>query len=100
MLDEMRAVAPRIADYTDFTREFLALADQALTNDQCLKGAFYLRAAEFFMLSTDPTKRPTRERFLQLVKMHYGVRSAATGSAHHHPSSQLSPTPPSAIIDR
>ena len=26
MLDEMRAVSSRIADYADFTREFLALA--------------------------------------------------------------------------
>ena len=73
MLDEMRAVAPRIADYTDFTREFLALAEGALTNDQCLKGAFYLRAAEFFMFPTDSAKRSTRERFLQVIKMHYGV---------------------------
>jgi len=74
MLDEMRAVAPRIADYTDFTREFLALAEHALTNAQWLKGAFYLRAAEFFMFPTDSAKRPTRERFLQVIKRHYGVR--------------------------
>ena len=73
MLDEMRAVAPRIVDYTDFTREFLALAEHALANRQQLKGAFYLRAAEFFMFPSDPVKRPTRERFLQLIKMHYGV---------------------------
>jgi len=76
MLDEMRAVAPRIVDYTDFTREFLALAEHALTNDQSLKGAFYLRAAEFFMFPSDPVKRQTRERFLQLIKTHYGVTEA------------------------
>ena len=73
MLAEMREVAARIADYTDFTREFLALAERALTNGRCLEGAVYLRAAEFFMLPTDSAKRPTRERFLQLVKEHYGV---------------------------
>lgn len=73
MLDEMRSVAPRIADYTDFTREFLALAELSLTNGQWLKGAFYLRAAEFFMFPTDSAKRPTRERFLQVIKRHYGV---------------------------
>lgn len=73
MLDEMRAVAPRIVDYTDFTREFLVLAECALTNGQQIKGAFYLRAAEFFMFPTDAAKRPTRERFLQLIKTHYGV---------------------------
>ncbi len=73
MLDEMRAVAPRIIDYTDFTREFLALAEHSLSNRQQLKGAFYLRAAEFFMFPTEAAKRPTRERFLQLIKTHYGV---------------------------
>lgn len=74
MLDEMRAVAPRISDYTDLTREFLALAEHALANGQLLKGAFYLRTAEFFMFPTDSAKRPTRERFLQVIKMHYGVK--------------------------
>lgn len=73
MLDEMRVVSSRIADYADFTREFLALAENALTNGQQLKGAFYLRAAEFFMFPNDSVKRPTRERFLQVIKMHYGV---------------------------
>ena len=73
MLEEMLAVAPRIADYTEFTREFLALAENALSNGQRLKGAFYLRAAEFFMFPADSAKRPTRARFLQLVKAHYGV---------------------------
>lgn len=76
MLDEMRAVAPRIADLTDFTREFLALAEHSLTNGQLLKGAFYLRAAEFFMFPADAAKRPTRERFLELIKTHYGVTEA------------------------
>lgn len=73
MLDEMREVATRIANYADFTREFLALAEHALAGDQHLKGAFYLRAAEFFMFPSDPVKRPTREQFLRLIKAHYGV---------------------------
>ena len=76
MLDEMRAVASRIADYADFTREFLVLAEQALTNGQSLKGAFYLRAAEFFMFPIDAAKRPTRERFLELIKTYFGVTEA------------------------
>jgi pimeloyl-ACP methyl ester carboxylesterase len=76
MLDEMRAVAPRIAGLTDFTREFLALAERALTNGQELKGAFYLRAAEFFMLPSDAGRGPTRERFLRLIKSYYGVTDA------------------------
>lgn len=73
MLDEMQAVAPRISDYKDFTREFLALAEHARTNDQRLQYAFYLRAAEFFMFPNDPAKRPTREQFLRVIKSYYGV---------------------------
>jgi len=73
MLDEMRAVSPRITNYPDFTREFLGLAEQARTNAQWLQYAFYLRAAEFFMFPTDPAKRPTREQFLRVIKLHYGV---------------------------
>ena len=73
MLDEMRAVAPRINDYADYTREFRTLAEQALAQGRNLKGAFYLRAAEFFMFPDDLRKQPTRARFIQLVKTHYGV---------------------------
>ncbi len=56
MLDEMRAVAPQITSYQDFTREFLKLAEQASAKQQNLKSAFYLRAAEFFMFPDDPAK--------------------------------------------
>ncbi|MDQ2904995.1 MAG: hypothetical protein M3Y81_15765 [Chloroflexota bacterium] len=74
MLDEMRAVAPRIHGYADYTREFLALAEKALTEGQRLKGAYYLRAAESFLFPDDPAKRPMRERFVQLLLEHYDVR--------------------------
>jgi len=76
MLDEIRAVAPRIHDYADYTREFRILAEHALAQGHNLKGAFYLRAAEFFLFPDDPIKQPTRERFLQLIKTHYGVTEA------------------------
>lgn len=39
MLDEMRAVSSRIDNCNDFIREFLALAEYALTNGQQLKSA-------------------------------------------------------------
>ena len=76
MLSEMRAVAPQIRSYPDFTHAFLALAEQALASNQNLKGAFYLRAAEFFMFPDDPTKQPTRARFLKIIRQHYGVTAA------------------------
>lgn len=76
MLAEMRAVAPGIHDYADFTREFLALAERALAGGRRLKGAYYLRAAEFFMFPEDAAKRPARARFLRLLRDHYGITEA------------------------
>ena len=74
MLEEMRSVAPRIATYTDWQREFAALAQQALTPGKNLRAAYYLRAAEFFLLPDDPKRRPMREQFVQLTRDHYGVK--------------------------
>ena len=74
MLNEMRSVTPFIDSVADFTREFMTLAERALGVREWLKAAFYLRAAEFFMLPGNPAKHPTRERFLQLVKTHYDVQ--------------------------
>ena len=78
MLDEMHAVAPRITTYADWHREFAALAQQALASvrnqGHNLKAAYYLRAAEFFLLSGDPQRKPMREKFVQLTRAHYGVK--------------------------
>jgi len=71
MMDEMRAIAPRIHDYTDYTREFLALGNSALGRGEKLKGAYYLRSAEFYMFGDDPRKQPTRRQFLQLMREQY-----------------------------
>jgi len=76
MLDEMRAVAPRITTYADWQREFAALAQQALARGQMLKAAYYLRSAEFFLPAGDPQRKPMREKFVQLTRDHYGVKSS------------------------
>jgi pimeloyl-ACP methyl ester carboxylesterase len=76
MIDEMRAVAPRIHDYTDYTREFLALSEQALSRGEILKGAYYLRSAEFYMFGTDSRKQPARRQFLHLMREHFGVKAS------------------------
>ena len=65
MLDEMRAVAPQITSYQDFTRVFLKLAEQASAEQQDLQSAFYLRAAEFFMFPDDPAKEKYQLRVSQ-----------------------------------
>jgi pimeloyl-ACP methyl ester carboxylesterase len=74
MLDELRAVAPRIRTYRDWQREFLALAQQALAMGQILKAAYYFRSAEFFLSAGDPERKPTREKFVQLMREHYSIQ--------------------------
>ena len=73
MLDEMRQVAPRIANYADWKREFLALAASATSQGQVLRAGFYFRAAEFFMRSDDPDRRNAREQFLHAMQSVYGL---------------------------
>ncbi len=77
MITEMRAVAPRIHNYADYIREFLSLSEQALAHGEILKGASYLRSAEFFMFSDDPRKQPARRQFVQLTRQHFGVKDSA-----------------------
>ncbi len=76
MLTEMRTVTPRIHTYADLKREFLALAEKALAEGDHLKAASYLRSAEFFMFPDESAKLPTRERFLHLVREHYGIKES------------------------
>lgn len=72
-LADMRAVAPRIRDYTDYTREFTALAQRAAAAGQPLEEAYHTRAAEFFLPPGDTARPAMRRRFLRLVHNHYGV---------------------------
>ncbi len=67
MLDEMRRVAPRIRDYADWKREFVALAVQAEAGEHLLRAAFYWRAADFFMMPKDADRSTARHRFLELT---------------------------------
>jgi hypothetical protein len=67
MLAEIQAVAPAIAGYAALTQIFLDLAEQALARGHILKGAYYLRTAEFFLSSTDARKQSIRQRFVHLV---------------------------------
>jgi pimeloyl-ACP methyl ester carboxylesterase len=72
----MREAAAGVHDYPTFTKIFLDLGDKALDRHETLKGAYYLRLAEFFLLSEDTRKLPTRQRFLDLVLDHFQVPSS------------------------
>ena len=76
MLAEMRMVAPRIATYADWKREFLALAERASQQGHVLRAGFYCRSAEFFMRADDPERKSARERFLEAVRSVYGLGQA------------------------
>jgi alpha-beta hydrolase superfamily lysophospholipase len=76
MLNEMRTAAG-VHDYPTFTEIFLDLAEKALTRRETLKGAYYLRLAEFFLFTKDPRKLPTRQRFVDLVLGHFQIPSSA-----------------------
>jgi pimeloyl-ACP methyl ester carboxylesterase len=79
MVAEMRAVATRIRTYTDYVGEFLALSERALQTGEHLKGAYYLRSAEFYMLADDPRKRSARSEFIRVMRQCYEV-----GDEAHH----------------
>jgi hypothetical protein len=70
--DDLHRVASRIRDYDDWRREMLALADEKVHAGAPLDAAYYVRAAEFFMLPGDPDKRAAYDRFLELIHRHYG----------------------------
>jgi alpha-beta hydrolase superfamily lysophospholipase len=73
MLDEMRAVAPHIASYADWKREFLALAENASRRGHILRAGFYFRSADFFMRPGDPDRKSARNHFVCAARSVYGL---------------------------
>jgi len=71
MLDEMRGIAPHVTNYTDWKREFLALAESASRQRHILRAGYYYRAAEFFMRPDDIDRKSARENFLGAVRSVY-----------------------------
>ena len=72
MIAELRAVSPKIRDMRDQARELFALGEAALSRGEKLKGAYYLRCAEFCMFGDDPRRQPARRQFVQLMREHFG----------------------------
>src|SRR5258707_14872919 len=59
--------------YPEVTDGFLGLAERARAADRTVAGAYYDRAAEFFMSAADPRRPATRARFLHAMRTAYGV---------------------------
>lgn len=64
--DEVRQAAAEISDFDDWKRVMWQRAEQAEAEDRFSEAAFFYRAAEFFLLSTDPDKRVAYDKFLEL----------------------------------
>ena len=76
MLEEMRMAAPRIANYGDWKREFVALAERAAQQGRVLRAGFYWRSAEFFMRTDDPDRASARKEFLAAIRSVYSPAQA------------------------
>jgi pimeloyl-ACP methyl ester carboxylesterase len=72
-IDEVTELAAHAHDYPELIDGFLALAERARAADRALAGAYYDRAAEFFMAATDPRRPATRARFLHAMRTVYDV---------------------------
>ncbi|MBV8295142.1 MAG: hypothetical protein JOY55_25645 [Mycobacterium sp.] len=72
-IDEVTELAAHAHTYPELIDGFLALAERARAADRALAGAYYDRAAEFFMTATDPRRPATRARFLHAMRTTYDV---------------------------
>ena len=75
-LDDFREIAPLLTDYPSYIQTFLALGDKVLLQGRKLHAAYYYRSAEFFMMSDDPRKVPTRNKFLQLALEYWKIKES------------------------
>src|SRR5271165_4060692 len=102
MATEMHEAATGVHDYPTFTRIFLDLAEKALALHKTLKGAYYLRLAEFFLFTKDPRKLPTRQRFVELILDHFQIPSSAYSRIPYEsgwlPAYRLTPTKPTGTL--
>jgi len=72
-IDEVTELAAHASTYPELIDAFLALAERARGEGRAIAGAYYDRAAEFFLSATDPRRPAARQRFLQAMRTAYGV---------------------------
>jgi pimeloyl-ACP methyl ester carboxylesterase len=102
MLTEMRDALAGVNDYPAFTKIILDLGEKALARNEMLKGAYYLRLAEFFLHFSDPRKLPTRQRFVDLILDQFGIPSSAYSRIPFEsgwlPAYRLTPAQPKGML--
>jgi pimeloyl-ACP methyl ester carboxylesterase len=70
---EIAELAAHAHTYPELIDAFLALAEHARGQGRAIAGAYYDRAAEFFLSATDPRRPAARQRFLSAMRTGYGV---------------------------
>lgn len=72
-IGEVAELAAHANTYPELTDAFLALAERVRGQGRLIAGAYYDRAAEFFLSATDPRRPAARQRFLSAMRTGYGV---------------------------
>lgn len=94
-LDEIRATAGGIAGYADWISVFLGLAARARADGRALAGAYYDRAAGFFMHPDDARRGPARDRFVRAMREIYEAHPEPVPyQGGHLPAYDLAPDGP------
>jgi pimeloyl-ACP methyl ester carboxylesterase len=76
---DVRSAAERIATISDFTAEFLALAERAMEDGKTLQAAGYFRLVDFFLPYGDPRKSAIYGKCASLFREAYAGISAEYG---------------------
>lgn len=72
-LPKFREVGKKVSDFEEWKKAFLNLAEESLEKGEKIRAGYYYRAAEFFMWRDDSNKKPTRDKFLKLVREGYNI---------------------------
>jgi pimeloyl-ACP methyl ester carboxylesterase len=72
-IDEVAELAAHANTYPELIDAFLALAERARGEGRAIAGAYYDRAAEFFLSPADPRRPAARQRFLSAMRTAYDV---------------------------
>lgn len=65
---DMVEVASRINSFSDWSVEWLKLAQQAEREYRLVNAAYYYRAAEFYLLPEDPDKTKVYNKFVSIIR--------------------------------
>ena len=76
-LADVRPVLSLLGDYDGWRNTFVTLGERAAREGRTLHAALHFRAAEFFMLPSDPRKEPLRQRLILMLREAAGVDASA-----------------------